>query len=181
MFRAILVPLGGSATAGRALPYAARLAASAGGRLVLTRIVAMVGDHASDRQMEIARAQRYLATLADRLVGEGLRADYAIGRGLPVNSILKTASDHNAGCVVMATHGHTGLADLLMGSVAEGVLAHSHVPVLLVNSDRGHPAKTEIFVDIAHMRVLVPLDGSEFAKDALTAAQELLSPGGTLV
>lgn len=47
------------------------------------------------------------------------------------NAIVKYAEDHEADYVAMATHGRSGLRRLLLGSVAEVVLRHSHVPVVL--------------------------------------------------
>lgn len=48
------------------------------------------------------------------------------------SEIVKAASDHNAELVIMATHGRTGIARLLIGSVTERVVRHSTCPVLIV-------------------------------------------------
>ena len=42
----------------------------------------------------------------------------------------------NADLIIMGTHGYSGLSYLLMGSVAEGVLRHTSVPVLLVHAHK---------------------------------------------
>ncbi|MCB1146888.1 MAG: universal stress protein [Leptospiraceae bacterium] len=50
--------------------------------------------------------------------------------GNPHEEILKAAESWNADLIIIGTHGRTGLARLLMGSVAEQVLRHSKIPVL---------------------------------------------------
>ncbi|MFZ1679120.1 MAG: universal stress protein [Saprospiraceae bacterium] len=52
--------------------------------------------------------------------------------GFPREEILHTAEKWEADLIVMGTHGRTGLRHLLMGSVAEYVLHHSKVPLLIV-------------------------------------------------
>lgn len=58
--------------------------------------------------------------------------------GFPVEEIMKYAADHNIDLLVVGTHGHTGLAHLLMGSVAEKLVRLSTCPVLTVHP-KGHP------------------------------------------
>lgn len=58
--------------------------------------------------------------------------------GFPVEEIMKYATDHNIDLLVVGTHGHTGLAHLLMGSVAEKLVRLSTCPVLTVHP-KGHP------------------------------------------
>ena len=53
-------------------------------------------------------------------------------RGSPVAEILEFAERENVDLIVMASHGRTGLARLLMGSVAEGVMRKAPCPVLIV-------------------------------------------------
>ena len=52
--------------------------------------------------------------------------------GNPDEDIIETAKDWNADLLVMGTHGRTGLKHLLMGSVAERVMRHSEIPVMIV-------------------------------------------------
>jgi nucleotide-binding universal stress UspA family protein len=48
--------------------------------------------------------------------------------------ILKFAQEHVSSLIVLGTHGRSGIDRLLLGSVAEGVMHHANVPVLLVRS-----------------------------------------------
>lgn len=54
--------------------------------------------------------------------------------GRPTDDILKTAEIWEADLIVMGTHGRTGLMHLLVGSVAEYVVRHSKIPVMVVPS-----------------------------------------------
>jgi len=53
-------------------------------------------------------------------------------QGTPFYEILATARETGADLIVMATHGRTGLAHLLLGSVAEKVVRMAPCPVLTV-------------------------------------------------
>ena len=61
-----------------------------------------------------------------------MRVKTVVRRGDPVNEILGAARDERADLIAMATHGRTGPARVLLGSVAESVLRHSDVPVFLL-------------------------------------------------
>ena len=52
--------------------------------------------------------------------------------GKPEEDILKTAENWKADLLVLGTHGRTGLKHLFMGSVAERILRHSVIPVMVV-------------------------------------------------
>lgn len=54
--------------------------------------------------------------------------------GQPTKDILKTATVWEADLIIMGTHGRTGLLHLLVGSVAEHVIRHSKIPVMVVPS-----------------------------------------------
>ena len=49
-----------------------------------------------------------------------------------VEAIIATADQVDADLIVMSTHAHTGLARVLLGSVADALVRHAHRPVLLV-------------------------------------------------
>jgi nucleotide-binding universal stress UspA family protein len=52
--------------------------------------------------------------------------------GFPAKEIINTAKEWDADLIVMGTHGRTGLAHLLVGSVAEYVIKHIDIPVMVV-------------------------------------------------
>ena len=55
-------------------------------------------------------------------------------QGNPREMIIETAHDWDADLIIIGTHGRTGLMHLVMGSVAESVIRHSNIPVLVVPS-----------------------------------------------
>jgi nucleotide-binding universal stress UspA family protein len=60
--------------------------------------------------------------------------EYKLLDGEPAEQILKAATSVNADLIVLGTHGSTGLARLLMGSVAEDVLRKATCPVLTIRA-----------------------------------------------
>jgi nucleotide-binding universal stress UspA family protein len=185
MVRRLVVPLDGSELAERALPYAARLAASTNGEVVLVRVAlapppARLDGADWDRQQQdaISEAEAYLSGVAEKLATRvPARTNVAYGRA--PQQLLEAVRACGADGVAMATHGRTGLAHLVYGSVAETVLAESPVPVLLVRARPGEAPAAPF--DPGHVRVLVPLDGSSFAESAIEAAADLSGPSGELV
>ncbi len=63
-----------------------------------------------------------------------LRVERVFAEDDPAPGILRVAQQMNADLIVLGTHGHTGLARLLMGSVAEWVVRHAECPVLTVKT-----------------------------------------------
>ncbi len=141
LFRKILVPHDFSAPATRALQVAAELAAEHGGRIeVLHVLPPFYSGIGFPTQAEIAwtpppEMVRDLSARLEQLVARtlGRRKGIATCRavlGDPVQSILAAA--RRADTIVMATLGRSGLAHLVMGSIAERIVRHSPVPVLTI-------------------------------------------------
>jgi nucleotide-binding universal stress UspA family protein len=179
MFRTILVPLDGSPLAERAVPYAEVLARPAGGRLILVRAVPYLARPTgtdSFPTLDAARvaaaheARAYLDGHAARLAGRGIAAEVAVPCEGEVEGILAEVGRHGADLIVMATHGRGGLGRWVYGSVAEGVLARAPIPAVVVRAwlPEGGAARLG-----EHPRILVPLDGSAEAEEALHVAVAL--------
>jgi nucleotide-binding universal stress UspA family protein len=182
VFNTLLVPLDGSELAERALPYAVRLAAERGGRLVLTRAALAPPPSGLDWERQqltvMDEATAYLADVSQK-VATRVPVTTAPLYGHAADAILAAAEQMSADSIVMATHGRTGLAHLLHGSGAEAVLTRSPVPVFVVYARPGEAAAPPF--DSASARILVPLDGSAFAEAALPAALEIVGAAGELV
>jgi nucleotide-binding universal stress UspA family protein len=176
MLSTIIVPLDGSAFAARGIPYATALARSSDAKLVLVRVLAQRAPGGVLDDLEAIRAA--LTLDAEAIRADGLRAEAVVRRVRPVNAddvarvIAEVAGEQRAELIVMSTHGRGGLGRWVYGSVADGVLQQSTTPVLLVPPQADRPLPTD-----RRLRVLVPLDGSQLAEEAIETADLL---AGTL-
>ncbi len=153
MARSILVPLDGSERAAAVLAPAVRLL-DEGGRITLLRVVEE-GPGATQGVAERARVS--LAERCERLRAEGVAAEVVLRDGDAAGEILACAAALGPDLIAMSTHGHSGLARAVRGSVAERVLRHAEQPLLLCS-----PAALEAApASPRFARILVPLDGSE--------------------
>jgi nucleotide-binding universal stress UspA family protein len=141
----LVVPLDGSSLAEAALPGAVNLARTLGGRILLVGVVPIPGQRVaivggevafvgSEHTQLVNDTRGYLARIVDHLADIGLTAEALVCQGEPAEAIAEAAAKHSAAAVVMATHGLTGLARTIMGSVAGEVLHRTACPVLLVRS-----------------------------------------------
>jgi nucleotide-binding universal stress UspA family protein len=76
-------------------------------------------------------------TAAGRLGNIGLDARPIVLEGDPASEIVRFAAERGIGTIVMGTRGHTGLARLILGSVARNVLLHAPCSVLVVREAKG--------------------------------------------
>jgi nucleotide-binding universal stress UspA family protein len=174
VFKRILVPLDGSPLAERALPYAGAVAGASGARLVLLRAAqahTFPGVDPREAQVAVVReAEEYLAAVAGGMAAPEA-VEQAVFYGPAVEAIGTEIRLRAADLVAMSTHGRSGLGRWIYGSVAEQVLRQSEVPVLLVPA-----ACDRDWSDVPPKRprrVIVPLDGSALAEEALAPAQDL--------
>ncbi|HET7324349.1 MAG TPA: universal stress protein [Halococcus sp.] len=64
-----------------------------------------------------------------------IEAETAVQRGNPHDDIITYATENDIDLIVMGTHGRTGVKRALLGSVTEGVVRHSEIPVLSVHQE----------------------------------------------
>jgi nucleotide-binding universal stress UspA family protein len=77
-----------------------------------------------------------LAKWKEEIAQEGITVSLCEPTGAVAEEILNQADELNADLIVMGTHGHGAMYNLLVGSATEGVLKHSTRPVLLVRGSR---------------------------------------------
>jgi nucleotide-binding universal stress UspA family protein len=135
-WKTVLVATDGSRHSAAAAAKAVDFAASYGGRVVALAVVDLpdevhaVAPAAVDRFMEKARGYaREVATLAEKA---GVESAAAVREGDAAAVIVRLAQEQGAGVIAMGSHGRTGLARLLMGSVTEKVIGHAACAVLVV-------------------------------------------------
>lgn len=183
MFKRILVPLDGSERAERALPIAARLARASGGSIFLVRVVSTAPAHLPSAptkpaliqgigEADQSLAESYLAGVAQSDFLTDLSVQTQVPVGLVPPSILSIATDKHVDIIVMCSHGYTGVKRWwMLGSVATKIARFAEVPVLVLRE--GGPVPEERHPGERPLRILVPLDGSDYAKAALVPAAYL--------
>ncbi len=129
----IVVAIDGSRLSRAALPVAADLQRHLGAEVIVTTIGALpeTTTQAEDEEADLDT----MLEQARRRVGGNARIRVE-PQGDPVAGILHVAADEHADLIVMTTHGRSGLSRLARGSVCEGVVRDSRIPVLLVPSAR---------------------------------------------
>lgn len=137
MARTILLPTDGSTTARAAGRFAADIAKGEGD----TILVLAVAERAEFGGVEDEAVSQGIAGFLQGVVDDEVSALSAIGAkatgeviiaGKVDEEIVKKAKEIGAVAIVMGTHGRTGLTRAVIGSVADRVLRHSAVPVVLV-------------------------------------------------
>jgi len=178
MLNTILLPLDGSPLAERALTYATMLARRSEATIVVLSAVQRGSSWGRDTHSSEVdtwdRAETYLGDIAGRLGASGVSVETHVADEDPVHAILDAAIRFKADLIVMSTHGRGGLGRMLYGSVADQILRRASVPVLVVPSIVEHSWPAE-----GPHQILVPLDGSEFASEALQAAGLLTETRGS--
>jgi nucleotide-binding universal stress UspA family protein len=167
MFKHLLVPLDGSALAEAALPAAAYLAEVLGASVTLIHIIEEDAPHEihGDRHLsQPDEAYTYLEEAA-RALPRGLAVACHV-HTLPASDVARGIVEHvdefAPDLIVMCTHGSGGLLGLVVGSIAQQVIAFCTTPVFLVHpGEVSHTAPTgEGGVWKPLRRLLVPLDGN---------------------
>ena len=93
--------------------------------------VGVVGHDVVERYYE-EENEAALAGARDLLKARSIPFEAEKRVGTPAEEIVRRAEEGKFGMIAMGTHGNTALANLVMGSVATGVVARSKVPVLLL-------------------------------------------------
>jgi nucleotide-binding universal stress UspA family protein len=99
--------------------------------LLPPRARAVVGKEVVDKYYA-DEAEKVLAPVTKFLLRHGIDAKSSWKAGHAGESIAKLADSEKFDMLIMGSHGHGTLVNLVMGSVATQVLAHCKVPVLLV-------------------------------------------------
>ncbi len=178
MFTKLLVPLDGSKTAEKALPYARYLAQDKNLVIELLAVVdvANMATHmTAERALHldtmvddaVRASEKYLQAIAGTLPAAKIKSVVESGR--PEEVIIEKAAAEQNTLITMATHGRSGMNRWLLGSVAEKVLRGTSNPVLLIRATEN--TRTEDGPTLKSL--IVPLDGSDLAEKVLPTAVEL--------
>lgn len=138
----ILLPTDLSDHAGHALDYAREFALAYGANLHLLHVFDLPWMSEAGVELPVvstasealAQYESDVKARMDTIRGEieGLEISIAVETGVAHVSIIRYAKDHDIDLIVLATHGRTGIAHALIGSVAEKVVQMAPCPVLTI-------------------------------------------------
>jgi len=179
MFSEILVPLDGSKLSEASLAAAAVLAGRFGSSVTLLHVVEQYAPAEIHHERHLTTApdaQVYLRDAAMRAFSPATRIETHV-HDVPVADVALGIVEHATGefkpdLIVICTHGKGGMRDLLVGSIAQQVVAQGQVPLLLIKP--GLPG-----FDVK--RILVPLDPDSMHDVSLEPAATLAAAFGATV
>jgi nucleotide-binding universal stress UspA family protein len=142
VYRKILVPLDGSALSESVLEHVVAIASGCKvPEVVLMRVRQSLDETVTNTiDFEIAskldeayqeEAVNNLEQVATGLKEKGLLANTIVLTGKPAEEILNYAQSSGVDLIIMSTHGRSGVSRWVLGSVADKVVRHSTVPVLI--------------------------------------------------
>lgn len=150
-FQNILVPLDGSGWSQRAVPHAVKMARLNDAQLTLLHVfvppapefvpeLALAGQQEQFGRLR-DQAKDYVTSLVNELQSQGsANVRGVVLEGFDVAGIISDyARDEQVDLIVMSTHGRSGIARLIFGSVARGVIDHCKIPTLLIHPDKEDP------------------------------------------
>ncbi len=125
-------------------------------------------------ETEQADATAYLTRLAHSDLFAGITTTTDVVFGQPAPQILALVEQQEVNLLVLCSHGRTGLTRWLLGSVAQRVIHHSRVPVLVLREEDSIPPALHADA-VRPLCVAVALDGSPLAETALLPAAHLIA------
>jgi nucleotide-binding universal stress UspA family protein len=147
-YRMVLTPLDGSSRSESALPLSLAIAAAHGAELVLVHAAPNVDLTEADpleaeaitlrdrlRRRNETAAERYLKRVRSRLPRTPATRIRVLPSGDPRHALARAAVEEHADLMVLSSTGLSGHPDMSVGSVADYLISHMNIPVLLV---RGH-------------------------------------------
>jgi len=166
-FSNMLLALDGSAPSDAALAAACSLARDRGGRVTAAYVCEprphLHGHHVDWKGGETAARRDAFTVL--RRASEAAREGYGLTMetkcldGEVVPEIVAEAERLGADTIVIGSHGRDGLKRVLLGSVAEGLMRTSPVPVLVVHAAASHAAGKDGAPPVATVRADAPRHG----------------------
>lgn len=145
----ILVAVDDSPHSDRAVQFVARMRWPAGSRVIVATVTlpdvapAVAGaDAGLPIAVEVSEEQRrhargVVARAEGELRGAGIATESRIPIGDPRDALLRLAEDERVDLMVLGSHGRTGLAKLLLGSVSSHLVTHAACSVLVVKGEKG--------------------------------------------
>ncbi|MDE2068989.1 MAG: universal stress protein [Bradyrhizobium sp.] len=134
MYRQILIPTDGSELAHKGVVHGLSLAKAVGAKVIALTVEAFNPYDASESRMKEARehAASILNEIAKEAKTAGVECEtLQLIQHDPEVAIVATAKEKGCDLIVIASHGRSGIAAALLGSVTAKVLVHTAIPVLV--------------------------------------------------
>ncbi|HEX2855373.1 MAG TPA: universal stress protein [Opitutaceae bacterium] len=151
--KTILAPVDFSDATDAVVAEATALARALHGRVVLFNVVKPPSIPAEyppllqDAAEIIAEGEKHaaqaLAGLEAKICSDFVTAEHHHAVGAPISLILEEAAQRKADYIVIGSHGHTALYELLIGGTAQGVLKRAKCPVLIVPATKVKGRKSQ--------------------------------------
>ena len=187
MYSRILVPLDGSPLAEKVLPYARVLAKGFAAHVELINVFSPAPEGLADpahgrypHQIDAnlrAEGLDYLHRVTPSVSCVGVEVSCTVKAGDPELWIVEEAEKGPDTLIAMSTHGRSGAARLMLGSVTDKILHSTSAPVLVIRPRDGETPVPE--AELKH--VIVPLDGSPLAEQVLPHVVSLAKALGLTV
>jgi nucleotide-binding universal stress UspA family protein len=190
MIRKVLVPVDGSDTSRTILRWATGLARSSGASIVLLSVVdpeditfleaasAPISDGSDtpDKVLSeiVAKTKTSLEDAVAEVEQQGVEATLRVVSGSPAEKIVSEAESIGVDLIAMATRRESALARGVLGSVTDRVLHSTGIPLLALQPEEASAASEGGLV----RRIVVPLDGSELAENAVPLAVSIAKVTG---
>ena len=133
LYRNILVTMDCSAVDDAIVRHVALLAKQNEARVTLLHVI---HSHTLDQDRSLReKATRTLKRQLEKLQAQGVDACYKLRSGEPEEEIVAEVDECDYDLVAMATHGHTLMVGVLLGSVARSLRKKIRLPLLLIKGD----------------------------------------------
>lgn len=183
--RRVLVPIDTSEVAERAIPWAKAVAGETA-EVILLEVVPVatavrsiggqvIGSAETIQAGYQDMAETQLRAAVDKWFSSGGAVRTVVAKGDPGEQILAAAEAEDADLIVMSSHGRGSIGRFVSGSVADRVVRHASVPVMVVGPEE------ELAYDATIKRIVAPIDHSELSLAALPVAAELAVSTGVSV
>jgi nucleotide-binding universal stress UspA family protein len=126
----VLCPVDDSGSAEPAIRLAADLAKIRNSKIVVFHVIEPGGSALSMDKSRIKQIQQRIR--GHQFGRDDIEYEFVTRLGDPAKKTIEYAKQHAVDLIVMGTHGRTGLASLVVGSVAKKVMANAHCPVVTV-------------------------------------------------
>lgn len=168
MFRRILIPIDGSEHGAEALQAAVAIARRTDAHLIALHVKphAAAAEEATAQTAIEARIRHDV----DEIRATGIHITIVIEDGRLQDRILAAIGNQHPSLVILAPHNRRGLEAVRHPSTTHFLITHAHIPLLIWPSTIGPQARDEWLAHASSL-VIVPLDGSKLAEQAIPRAE----------